>query len=92
MYVVVCYDVIDDRRRAKLHELLLGYGNPVQKSVFECQLSPAQIQTLQSRAKRYVRGHGESLRFYQLCRQCQARTWAEGTRLTEAEDERDYAV
>lgn len=35
---VVAYDISDDRRRLRLHRLLRGFGEPVQKSVFVCQL------------------------------------------------------
>ena len=35
---VVAYDISDNRRRLQLHRLLRGFGEPVQKSVFVCQL------------------------------------------------------
>lgn len=35
---VVAYDISDDKRRLRLHRLLRGFGEPVQKSVFVCQL------------------------------------------------------
>jgi CRISPR-associated protein Cas2 len=92
MYVVVCYDISDNRRRARLHELLLGYGSPVQKSVFECELSAAQLRRLRGSARRYVKKTGESLRYYQLCARCRGRTQAEGTALVEVGNEEDYAV
>ena len=92
MYIVVCYDISDNRRRARLHELLLGYGNPVQKSVFECALTSAQLHKLRARARRYARSPGESIRYYQLCARCQGRTEADGTRLLEAEAPKDFVV
>ncbi|HIP96765.1 MAG TPA: CRISPR-associated endonuclease Cas2, partial [Anaerolineae bacterium] len=36
MFVVVAYDISNDRRRTKLHDTLLNFGTPVQYSVFEC--------------------------------------------------------
>ncbi|MEW6140284.1 MAG: CRISPR-associated endonuclease Cas2, partial [Thermodesulfobacteriota bacterium] len=36
VFVVVCYDVVDDRTRTRLAKLMQNYGNRVQKSVFEC--------------------------------------------------------
>lgn len=39
MLLVVAYDVANDRRRVRLHTLLLGYGDPVQESVFECMVT-----------------------------------------------------
>ncbi len=92
MYIIVCYDISDNSDRARLHELLLGYGTPVQRSVFECDLSVAQLRGLRRRAKRYVRAKGDSVRYYQMCGQCQARTQADGTFLVEADSAKDYAV
>lgn len=82
MYVIVTYDVSDDRRRTRLHELLLGYGSPVQFSVFECDLEPAQLAILRRRARRFVRPPRDSIRYYQLCAACARRTSTGGTSLT----------
>ncbi len=91
MYIVACYDISDNARRTRLHELLLGYGTPVQFSVFECELDPKQFRRLEKEAGRYVR-KGESIRYYQLCRRCRQRTEAEGTRLIEAGNGEDFRV
>lgn len=40
---VVCYDVTDTPRRNRMHKILLGYGDPVQYSVFMCDLSGAEL-------------------------------------------------
>ena len=37
-FIVVVYDISNDRRRVKLHNLFRDYGTPVQYSVFECYL------------------------------------------------------
>lgn len=92
MYIVVCYDISSHRRRARLHELLLGYGHPVQRSVFECRLSRRQLRQLQAQARRLARGDRDSIRYYQMCRQCQQYTQADGTKLVEAELLRDFMV
>lgn len=92
MYVVVAYDISNNRRRARLHELLLGYGSPVQKSVFECDLTAAQFRSLRGRARNYTGKRGESIRYYQLCGRCQGRTQAEGTPLVELPAATDFAV
>jgi CRISPR-associated protein Cas2 len=36
---VISYDIPDDKRRKKIADLLEGYGQRVQYSVFECQLN-----------------------------------------------------
>ena len=92
MYIVACYDISNNRRRTRLHELLLGYGTPVQKSVFECDLTRAQFRRLRGRARRYVKGEGDSIRYYHLCGRCQGRTRAEGTPLVEAGQTGDFVA
>ena len=39
---LVCYDVADDKRLRKTHKKMLGYGDPLQYSVFRCELSPTE--------------------------------------------------
>ena len=90
MYIIVCYDISSNRRRARLHEMLLGYGSPVQKSVFECDLNLKQFKKMRKEARPYVK-KGESIRYYQLCGRCRQRTHAEGTSLVETHDQ-DFAV
>lgn len=36
---LVCYDVADDKRRARVHKTLCGFGDHLQYSVFECQFT-----------------------------------------------------
>ncbi len=48
MYVV-SYDIGSDKLRNKVAKVLLGYGNRVQYSVFECHIS-------QERCKRQIIG------------------------------------
>jgi len=91
MYVVVCYDISSNRRRARLHELLLGYGSPVQRSVFECEITSGQFEKLRSSARKHVR-KGDSLRYYRLCARCRNLTQATGTSLAELSRGEDYAV
>ncbi len=36
---LVCYDIADPKRLERAHKKLLGFGQPVQYSVFVCDLS-----------------------------------------------------
>ena len=40
--LIIAYDVTDHRRRHRLHRLLGGFGEAIQKSVFLCHLTPTQ--------------------------------------------------
>lgn len=73
MLLVVAYDVADDRRRVRLHTLLLGYGVPVQESVFECELSERQAARLKARVRRLLRPPADRVNYYALCAACARR-------------------
>ena len=92
MYVVICYDISSNSRRSKLHEMLLGYGTPVQKSVFECNLTQSQFKKLLIRVRPFAKKAGESVRYYQMCGKCQNRIKSYGIPLAESEDLRDIFV
>ena len=39
MMYLVCYDICSDRRLRRVFKIMNGYGDPVQYSVFSCELS-----------------------------------------------------
>lgn len=66
MLYVIAYDIPSDRRRKKIADLLEGYGQRVQYSVFECVLTGKQYEELRGRLRgRYQEGE-DSIRFYPL--------------------------
>ncbi len=44
---LVCYDVADPKRLRKVHKTMKGFGDPVQLSVFRCELTREELQQLQ---------------------------------------------
>lgn len=46
---IVSYDVGDPKRLRKAYKTMCGFGRPLQYSVFRCELSPIQRQTLKDR-------------------------------------------
>ncbi len=73
-FVLVVYDISDDRRRTRLHNALLDYGTPVQYSVFECLLDKAGLAKMKKASLRVIRPRRDQVRYYYLCAQCLART------------------
>jgi CRISPR-associated protein Cas2 len=71
-HYVIAYDVTDDGKRTKLASLLLGYGERVQKSVFEADLEATEVQEILKLAANYISGT-DSLRMYPQCRTCAGR-------------------
>jgi CRISPR-associated protein Cas2 len=66
---ILSYDVTDDGKRTKLANLLLDYGERVQKSVFEADLNATEVKEIMAKAANYL-ASGDSLRLYPLCRTC----------------------
>ena len=72
VFVVVTYDIPNDRRRLKVMKTLEGYGDRVQYSVFECLITNATYGQLRQRLGKLISAKEDDIRFYELCRSCQA--------------------
>lgn len=69
-FILVAYDISDDKRRTKLHNKLLDFGTPVQYSVFECLLDEKAEKAMRQAVKRVIRPRKDHVRFYYLCATC----------------------
>lgn len=67
---VVAYDIPDDRRRTRVHKILLGFGKWTQYSLFECFLTKKQLVLLRSKLADHLQSTQDSVRFYALCAHC----------------------
>lgn len=76
---IICYDIHADRRRTKAFKALSGFVRPVQKSVFEGQLTRRRAGQLAERLIHLVDPAVDTLRAYRLCPSCAARTLLVGT-------------
>jgi CRISPR-associated protein Cas2 len=71
MEILVTYDVSTEtregrRRLRKVATICLGFGQRVQKSVFECQVTRAQMEDLEDKLLRTIDPGQDSLRIYRL--------------------------
>ncbi len=66
LFYVIVYDITCDKRRKKISDLLEGYGQRVQYSVFECVLSQTKYSELQKRLRKQIKSSEDSVRFYPL--------------------------
>lgn len=67
-FVLISYDISDDKRRLKVMKALEDHGTRVQYSVFECLLRPQELERLKKRLRAHVTGKDrDSIRFYFLC-------------------------
>ena len=55
---IVAYDVCDDKRLRKVFQVMRGFGDHLQYSVFECQLTPADVVRLRGELNKIIH-HGE---------------------------------
>ncbi len=70
MFYLVSYDISDNKRRRKLAEILLDYGDRVQYSVFECILDKKLLDKMVGRIYKTVSEDEDSVRIYALCAGC----------------------
>ncbi len=71
MLVIVCYDVSTDtregrRRLRRVAKVCEGTGQRVQKSVFECQVTQAQMEELERRLLAEISLEQDCLRLYRM--------------------------
>jgi CRISPR-associated protein Cas2 len=66
MFVVVSYDIPEDKRRTKVMKLMKNYGAHVQYSVFECELRDTAYKQMRDKLKQLVSPKHDSVRFYFL--------------------------
>ncbi len=71
MLVIATYDVSTEtregrRRLRRVAKVCLRFGQRVQKSVFECQVSPMQYEELERNLLAEIDLEEDNLRFYRL--------------------------
>lgn len=68
VFVLIAYDITDDRRRARLARLLEGWGERKQDSLFECCLGLPDLRDLQECVRRIIHNQEDTVRYYRLCK------------------------
>ncbi len=71
MEILVTYDVTTEtaagrRRLRRVAKVCQGFGQRVQKSVFECTVSPLQLERLKQKLRKAMDEKEDSLRIYYL--------------------------
>jgi CRISPR-associated protein Cas2 len=82
LFILVTYDIENDRRRTKIHKVLEGYGASVQYSVFECFVSDEDYKGMRRRLRKLMdpKHPLDSIRYYHLCRGCVEKVDVDGNR------------
>ena len=68
VYVLIIYDIVENKKRTKLAKFLLGYGFRIQKSCFEAILPENKFQKLLKGLEKFVNNEDEinSVRVYKF--------------------------
>jgi len=74
-FVLVIYDIIDNKRRRKMAKLLEAFGFRVQKSAFECMLDRRRYDRLIKIVPRLIDHEEDSLRVYLLSGKMSVLSW-----------------
>ena len=84
VFVLVIYDIIENKKRVKLAKKLLGYGFRIQKSAFEAKLTEKKYRQLLSELKSFENSE-DSIRVYRIIGQGNVTVFGE-QKDTELED------
>lgn len=74
MFLVVSYDITDDKRRTRLAKVVEDYLTRVQYSVFEGEIDEKHLQEMLKRVRKVIAKEEDSVRVYRLCEACLTRT------------------
>ena len=74
MFIVLAYDIRDEKRLRRVAKEMENWGLRVQKSVFECNISEKDLQHLKKRLLRLIDQSQDSIRIYFLCASCKPKT------------------
>lgn len=78
-FVLIIYDITDNKRRTKFAKLMEGYGKRVQKSAFEAMLSEKKYDKLIKEIPNYIDSkQGEdNVRIYRITGRSKVTSWGE---------------
>ncbi|MGH9340596.1 MAG: CRISPR-associated endonuclease Cas2 [Acidobacteriota bacterium] len=63
---LVCYDICDDKRLRKVFKTMRNYGDHLQYSVFECQLTPTDLVRCRSELSEIIHHDQDQVLFINL--------------------------
>lgn len=63
---LVCYDISDEKRLAKVAKAMRGFGDRIQYSVFECQFTPADLARCRHRLSELIDHRADQVIFVDL--------------------------
>jgi len=63
---LVCYDICDDKRLRKVYQIMRGFGDHLQYSVFECQFTPMDLVRCRNELAQVIHHEQDQVLFVNL--------------------------
>jgi CRISPR-associated protein Cas2 len=63
---LICYDICDDKRLRRVFKVMRGWGDHLQYSVFECQLTSSDLVRLRSELAEIIHHREDQVLFVNL--------------------------
>jgi CRISPR-associated protein Cas2 len=63
---LICYDICDDKRLRKVFQTMRGFGDHLQYSIFECQLTPMDLARCKESLARIIHRDDDQVLFVNL--------------------------
>ena len=63
---LVCYDIADEKRLRKVFKMMRGFGDHLQYSVFECQLTPMDLVRCRNELSKIIHHEEDQVLFVDL--------------------------
>lgn len=67
---VVGYDISNDRKRSRVEKLLSGVGVRVNRSLFECMVTPARYAKMLEKLPDMIDKDSDKIVIYRICVDC----------------------
>ena len=75
---LIAYDIRHPARLRKLAKIAQDYGIRMQKSIFEAELLPSELQSMKHRMKSIINPTEDGIKIFRLCQACESKRTGAG--------------
>jgi CRISPR-associated protein Cas2 len=73
MFILVAYDIADNRRLQRIAKIMEDYGDRVQYSVFEMEVDRTTFRQMRQRTEDVLEADEDGVKYFFLCDRCAGR-------------------
>lgn len=77
-FFVIAYDIQSDRRRRKVENILKGFGQRANLSVFECEMKEMEFNRVRKEIDSIINARTDIVLYYPLCKACLGKRFRTG--------------